>query len=67
MVDQVSEHSSDTDQGNPHTGDVSGDSPAVDIALLTEKVYRLMCAELRLERARGGGGFPRPGRQHVHR
>ena len=38
-------------------GDASGAPPAggdaVDLRLLTERVYRLMLAEARLERARG--------------
>lgn len=30
-----------------------GKSPAIDIEALAEKVYRLMLAEIRLDRARG--------------
>jgi hypothetical protein len=35
------------------TGPEQGEPPAIDIEALAEKVYRLMLAEIRLDRARG--------------
>jgi hypothetical protein len=37
--------------------DEPGDGAAIDVAALAERVYRLMCRELRLERARGASLF----------
>ena len=40
-----------------HAHDAPGDAAAIDVAALAERVYRLMCRELRLERARGASLF----------
>jgi hypothetical protein len=46
--------------GEPAPGEGgAGDAPAIDVAVLAERVYRLMCRELRLERARGASSFGR--------
>jgi hypothetical protein len=36
-----------------------GQAPAVDLAQLADKVYRLLREELRLDRARGAAATPR--------
>jgi hypothetical protein len=41
-------------------------SPAVDVAQLADRVYRLMLADLRLSLARGER-LPRPGASHGRR
>lgn len=51
----------DTQRGDPDPGTAGSDAHAPgggapDIEKLADKVYRLMVAEVRLERARGGGG-----------
>jgi hypothetical protein len=46
----------DGDEGKKAEGE-PGDGAAIDIAALAERVYRLMCRELRLERARGASMF----------
>jgi hypothetical protein len=39
--------------------DGAGEAPAIDVAALADRVYRLMCREVRLERARGVSLFAR--------
>ncbi len=41
------------DAEKPSGGRGTSSSPQIDIQQLTERVYRLMLADLRLERARG--------------
>jgi len=56
------EHETDAEAAageQPHGEGGAGKAPAIDVAALTERVYRLMCRELRLERARGASLFAR--------
>jgi hypothetical protein len=45
--------------GPAQAGQAAADAPGIDMAVLAQKVYRLMREELRLDRARGGALFMR--------
>ncbi len=46
------------ESGKPESGATAHNAGAVDIERLADRVYRLMLAELQLERSRGGGMDP---------
>jgi len=55
-----SEHGADAAAtAGDHAHGEPGSAAAIDVAALAERVYRLMCRELRLERARGASLFAR--------
>ena len=52
MADEPEMSDEEPDAGDAQSEQPSG-QPDIDIAALAEKVYRLMLAEIRLDRARG--------------
>lgn len=49
-------------QDPPEASDAAereAETPAIDVAALAARVYRLMCAEVRQAQARGAGHFQR--------
>jgi hypothetical protein len=54
MDEQIAEPNvSATEQAEAGAHGHDGEPPAIDIEALAERVYRLMLAEIRLDRARG--------------
>jgi len=49
----VAETSDEPSKPAPQQSEAATDQPDIDIEALAEKVYRLMLAEIRLDRARG--------------
>ena len=52
-MDEQRDTSPATEQAEAGAHGPDGELPAIDIEALAEKVYRLMLAEIRLDRARG--------------